>query len=226
MQRINVLTCRIADPDLPGRLPADGAAVGRPGSTPRVLRLRSGRPLPVSSHATPHLDRGLDRRRPTWPSKGCVSMWAWRPTRAPPSEDAVDRWKSFCNRVPDDQRRQDAHSCTIEWPTNLRGAAGHVGNQHHRLRHLPLPSSPTGHEGDSALAQAPPRGQHLAISSAKSRVGTNWLGSAHTKPARAVCISSALTGSTRARLRQLIHRSVRVRKVWPLFVPAGRRPPL
>ena len=74
----------------------------------------------------------------------------------------------------------------------------------------------SGHEGDLALASFSPRSQHLAIylvgeyrpgryESALARLGPH-------RPERAACTSSDSTTWTHDALRELIDRSVRVRK--------------
>jgi hypothetical protein len=120
----------------------------------------------------------------------------------------------FLARVPDEQRREDARRlCAlmqeitgeppVMWGTSIIG----FGSYHYRYV--------SGREGDSALASFSPRGQHLAIylvgeftnrhRSALARLGPHQTG-------KGCLYVRRLDGVDQDALRELIDRSVRVRK--------------
>ena len=120
----------------------------------------------------------------------------------------------FLARVPDEQRREDARRlCAMMqeitgeppamWGTSIIG----FGSYHYRYA--------SGHEGDSALAGFAPRRQHLAIylvgefesrhRSVLARLGPH-------KSGKGCLYISRLDDVDRDALRELIDRSVRVRR--------------
>ena len=120
----------------------------------------------------------------------------------------------FLAQVPDEQRREDARRlCAlmqeitgeppVMWGTSIIG----FGSYHYRYV--------SGREGDSALASFSPRGQHLAIylvgeftdryQSALARLGPHQTG-------KGCLYVRRLDGVDQDALRELIDRSVRVRK--------------
>jgi hypothetical protein len=137
---------------------------------------------------------------------GAKKSPAMRPTGAPAAE--------FLARVPDGQRRQDAHRlCAmmqeitgeppVMWGTSIIG----FGTYHYRYA--------SGREGDSALASFAPRGQQLAIyliggfearhQSVLARLGPH-------KTGKGCLYLKRLDDVDQDALRELIDRSVRVRK--------------
>jgi hypothetical protein len=131
---------------------------------------------------------------------------AMRRTGAPVEE--------FLARVPDEQQREDARRlCAMMqqitgeppamWGTSIIG----FGIYHYRY--------PSGREGDSALASFSPRGRRLAIyligdfadrhQSALARLGPHTTG-------KGCLYLKHLDGVNQDALRELIDRSVRVRK--------------
>ena len=131
---------------------------------------------------------------------------AMRRTDAPVAE--------FLDRIPDEQRREDAHRlCAMMqevtgeppamWGTSIIG----FGSYHYRYA--------SGHEGDSALASFSPRSQHLAIylvgefesrhQSVLARLGPH-------KTGKGCLYVKRLDDVDQDALRELIDRSVRVRK--------------
>ena len=131
---------------------------------------------------------------------------AMRRTGAPVAE--------FLAQVPDERRREDARRlCAlmqditgeppVMWGTSIVG----FGSYHYRYA--------SGREGDSALASFSPRSQHLAIylvgefegrhQSALARLGPH-------KTGKGCLYVKRLDGVDQKALRELIDRSVRVRK--------------
>jgi hypothetical protein len=121
---------------------------------------------------------------------------------------------AFLAQVPDERRRADAHRlCAlmqeitgeppVMWGTSIVG----FGSYHYRYA--------SGREGDSALASFSPRSQHLAIylvgefeerhRSALARLGPH-------KTGKGCLYIKRLGGVDTGALRELIDRSVRVRK--------------
>jgi Domain of unknown function (DU1801) len=136
--------------------------------------------------------------------------------------------EEFLARVPDDQRRQDARRlCTMMaevtgqppamWGTSIIG----FGRYHYRY--------PTGHEGDSALASFSPRGQHLAIyliGQFESRHKSVLARLGPYKAGKGCLYIKRLDRVDQGALRELIHRSARVRKgIDRASSQPGRRPP-
>ena len=120
----------------------------------------------------------------------------------------------FLDRIPDEQRREDAHRlCAMMqevtgepramWGTSIIG----FGSYHYRYA--------SGHEGDSALASFSPRSQHLAIylvgefterhRSTLARLGPH-------KTGKGCLYVKRLDDVDTDALRELIDRSVRVRR--------------
>jgi hypothetical protein len=122
--------------------------------------------------------------------------------------------EGFLAQVPDERRREDARRlCAmmqeitgeppVMWGTSIIG----FGTYHYRYA--------SGHEGDSALAGFSPRSQHLAIylvgefgtrhQSVLARLGPH-------KTGKGCLYLSRLDDVDQEALRELIDRSVRVRK--------------
>jgi Domain of unknown function (DU1801) len=122
--------------------------------------------------------------------------------------------EAFLARVPDEERREDAHRlCAMMqeitgepptiWGTSIIG----FGTYHYRYA--------SGHEGDSALAGFSPRRQHLAIyligdfgyrhQPVLARLGPH-------KTGKGCLYIKRLDNVNQDALRELIDRSVRVRK--------------
>ena len=122
--------------------------------------------------------------------------------------------EGFLDRVPDERRRQDARrlcammqEITGEPPAMWGAAIIGFGAYHYRYA--------SGREGDSALASFSPRRQHLGIylvgefatrhQSVLSRLGPH-------KTGKGCLYLSRLDDVDADALRELIHRSVRVRQ--------------
>src|SRR6516164_5668135 len=131
---------------------------------------------------------------------------AMRPTDASVEE--------FLARVPDEQRREDAHrlcammrDITGEPPTMWRASIVGFGSYHYRYA--------SGREGDSPLASFSPRREHLAIylvgefegrhRSVLARLGPH-------KTGKGCLYIKGLDEVDQQALRELIDRSARVRK--------------
>ena len=123
--------------------------------------------------------------------------------------------EGFLARVPDGQRREDARRLcammariTGETPTMWGSSIIGFGTYHYRYA--------SGHQGDSALASFSPRSQHLAIylvggfktrhQSVLARLGPH-------KTGKGCLYIKRLDDVDQDVLRELIDRSVRVRKV-------------
>jgi hypothetical protein len=122
--------------------------------------------------------------------------------------------EAFLARVPDEERREDAHrlcammqEITGEPPTMWGTSIVGFGTYHYRYA--------SGHEGDSALAGFSPRRQHLAIyligdfsnrhQPVLARLGPH-------KTGKGCLYIKRLDNVNQDALRELIDRSVRVRK--------------
>ena len=122
--------------------------------------------------------------------------------------------EAFLARVPDERRREDAHRLSammrditgeppVMWGTSIVG----FGAYHYRYA--------SGHEGDAPLASFSPRSQHLVIylvgefedrhQSVLARLGPY-------KAGKGCLYLKRLDGVDHDALRELIDRSVRVRK--------------
>jgi hypothetical protein len=131
---------------------------------------------------------------------------AMRPTDASVEE--------FLARVPDEQRREDAHrlcammrDITGEPPTMWRASIVGFGTYHYRYA--------SGREGDSPLAGFSPRRQHLVIYlmggfESRHRRALERLGPHQT--GKGCLYIRRLDAVDRDALRELIDRSVRVRQ--------------
>src|SRR5215831_3555142 len=131
---------------------------------------------------------------------------AMRKTGAPVAE--------FLVQIPDEQRRADAHRlCALMqeitgepsamWGTTIVG----FGSYHYRYA--------SGREGDSALASFSLRGQHLAIYLVGEFTDRHWSALARLGPyktGKGCLYVKRLDDVDRDALRELIDRSVRVRK--------------
>jgi Domain of unknown function (DU1801) len=122
--------------------------------------------------------------------------------------------EAFLARVPEEERREDAHrlcammqEITGEPPTMWGTSIIGFGTYHYRYA--------SGHEGDSALAGFSPRSQHLAIyligdfgnryQPVLARLGPH-------KTGKGCLYIKRLDNVNQDALRELIDRSVRVRK--------------
>lgn len=122
--------------------------------------------------------------------------------------------EAFLDSIPDERRRTDArHVCALMqditgepaemWGSSIVG----FGRYHYRYA--------SGHEGDSALASFSPRKEHLVVylvGEFESRHGTALARLGPHKTGKGCLYLKRLSDVDENALRELIHRSVRVRQ--------------
>lgn len=135
-------------------------------------------------------------------------------SRVPAMRQTDGSVEEFLVRVPDEQRREDAHRLCVmmrditgEPPTMWGGSIVGFGTYHYRYA--------SGREGDSPLAGFSPRRQHLAIyliGGFESRHRPVLARLGPHKTGKGCLYIRRLDAVDRDALRELIDRSVRVRK--------------
>ena len=134
--------------------------------------------------------------------------------KGPAMRRAEGSVEEFLAGVPDEQRREDSRLlCTMmqeitgEPPTMWGASIIGFGTYHYRYA--------SGHEGDSALASFAPRRQHLAIylvGEFESRYRSVLARLGPHKSGKSCLYIKRLDDVDRGALRELIDRSVRVRR--------------